>query len=196
MLLKKVSHVALLLVLMLSCGTLYASAAPILSLDPSSLVVQPGQNFSLDVRNAGVTDLYAFQFDLAFDPFILSATSVTEGPFLLGCGPGCFSEGTIDTIAGTIASIADTLAGPVVGVNGSGTVATVTFHALALGTSPITLSNVILLDSHLGDIPASTADGAVTVQAATGVPEPTTWLLLATGCVGLLGYGWRRQRAA
>jgi hypothetical protein len=29
------------------------------------------------------------------------------------------------------------------------------------------------------------------------VPEPSTWLLLVTGCVGLLGYGWRRrQRAA
>lgn len=28
------------------------------------------------------------------------------------------------------------------------------------------------------------------------VPEPATWLMLATGLAGLLGYGWRRQRAA
>ena len=25
------------------------------------------------------------------------------------------------------------------------------------------------------------------------VPEPSTWLLLTTGCGGLLVYGWRRQ---
>jgi hypothetical protein len=27
------------------------------------------------------------------------------------------------------------------------------------------------------------------------VPESSTWLLLITGCAGLLGYGWWRQRA-
>lgn len=29
---------------------------------------------------------------------------------------------------------------------------------------------------------------------ATPVPEPSTWLMLTTGLVGLLGYGWRRER--
>jgi hypothetical protein len=29
----------------------------------------------------------------------------------------------------------------------------------------------------------------------TPVPEPGTWLLMGTGLVGLLGYGWRRRNA-
>jgi hypothetical protein len=38
------------------------------------------------------------------------------------------------------------------------------------------------------------ADAALPVAA---VPEPSTWLLLATGLAGLLSYGWwRRQRTA
>jgi PEP-CTERM motif-containing protein len=35
-----------------------------------------------------------------------------------------------------------------------------------------------------------------TVQTAAPVPEPSTVLLLASGLAGILGYGWRRKRAA
>jgi hypothetical protein len=31
---------------------------------------------------------------------------------------------------------------------------------------------------------------------ATGVPEPSTWFLLASGLVGWLGYGWRQRKKA
>jgi hypothetical protein len=32
------------------------------------------------------------------------------------------------------------------------------------------------------------------ISEASSVPEPSTWLLLATGLTGLLGYGWRYRR--
>lgn len=196
MLIKNVSRIILLLGLMHSVGILPAVAVPIVSITPSSIVVSPGQNFSLDISITDAIDLYAFEFDLAFDPAILSAGSITEGPFLpTGGAATFFIDGTIDNTAGTIAFTADSLLTAIQGVDGSGILARVDFQSLGVGTSSVTLSNVILLDSAGGDITATTVDGGVTVhQPVTGVPEPSTWLLLATGCVGLLGYGWRHRK--
>lgn len=196
MTIKRVARVALFLGLVLNYGLVPATAVPTLSIVPSSQTVPPGQSFALDVTMTDVLDLYAFQFDLEFDPLILSATSVTEGPFLPTGGATAFIPGFIDNTMGNITFIADTLQTAIVGVNGSGTLATVNLQALTLGTSSITLANVILLDSNLGDITSNTVDGSVTVQA-TAIPEPSTWLLLATGLVGLLAFGGQlRQRAS
>jgi hypothetical protein len=35
--------------------------------------------------------------------------------------------------------------------------------------------------------------GAINEPAPT--PEPSTWMLLGTGLLGLLGYGWRQRRS-
>ena len=60
-----------------------------LFIDPSSLNVTVGQTFSLSVSISGVTDLYAFQFDIGYDPNVLSANTISEGAFLPTGGPHC-----------------------------------------------------------------------------------------------------------
>jgi hypothetical protein len=184
LIITKVARIGLLLGVMLSLSATYAFAAPILSIEPSSQQVQSGQSFSLDVLISNVADLYAFQFDLAFNPLVLSATGVAEGSFLPSGGTTAFIAGTIDNSAGTISGIADSLIGPIPGVSGTGSLAIIDVHALSPGTSPIILSNVVLLDSSLTPIGSNVVNGIVDV-----VPEPSTLLLLATSCVGLLALG-------
>jgi hypothetical protein len=165
------------------------------SIDPSSLPVTVGQIFTLDVRIAGASDLYAFGFNLGFDPSLLSANSISEGAFLPSGGATLFIDGTIDNGAGTLSDTSDALNGAVPGVDGSGILATVSFTALASGTSRISLFNPILLDSGLADIPVDGIQtGSVTVlPGSTNVPEPSSFVLLGIGLTSLaLG---RRRRA-
>jgi general secretion pathway protein D len=136
-----------------------------------SATVSTGDIFTVPVSIADVSDLFAFQFDLTFDPAILQLQSISEGTFLPLAGSTIFVPGTIDNTAGTATITADTLTGSGPGASGGAELADFMFQAIAPGTSAITLSNVILLDSSLGDIPFTTSDGAVTVGTAV-VPEP------------------------
>jgi general secretion pathway protein D len=145
---------------------------PLLTAEPLitavSAMVRPGDVFTVPVTITGASDVFAFQFDLAFDPAILELQSISEGGFLPTAGATIFAPGTIDNTAGTATATADTLSGAVPGASGSGTLADFTFRALALGTSDLALSNVILLDSSLSDIPFTTGFAGVHVV----VPEP------------------------
>lgn len=170
-----------------------AFAIPVLSISPTSMDVLPGDAFSLNVEISDVIDLYAFQFDLTFDPALLAATAVAEGPFLLNGGSTFFIPGVIDNLGGSIVSTADTLLGSVPGVTGSGTLATFSFDALVPGTSPIFLANVFLLDSSLNPIDFSVSDGSVNIVDVNVVPEPATWLLLGSG-IGGFAFVRRRLR--
>jgi len=171
-----------------------AGAAPafgdIISVQPSSLTVDTGQHFSIDLRVDGATDLAAFQLSLGFNPAVLAANSVAEGPFLPAAGPTIFLPSQIDNVAGVISFIGDVLIGG--GASGSGTLATVDFTALASGSSPLTIFNVIALDSLGGNIAVTTVPGAVTVTASA-VPEPASALLLLAVAGAL---AWRRRSSS
>jgi general secretion pathway protein D len=151
--------------------------------------------FTVDVVVSDVVDLFAFQFDVEFDPAIVAATGITEGPFLAGGGPALFIPAAIDNIGGSIDGTVSTLLG-VVGVSGTGVLASVQFISLAVGVSPISLSGVTLFDLALAPIDATTVAGAVDVTLPPTVPEPSTWVLLGAGFVVLRQRGYVRVRRA
>jgi hypothetical protein len=170
-----------------------AASAATIQIDPASSTIMAGGGAVLNVRITDVTDLYAFQFDLAFDPAILSKDFVpitVEGAFLSAGGGTVFLPGILDNTVGTVTLIAGTLTGPVPGVSGSGTLVSVSFLGRTLSTrpiatSPITLSNITLLDSAGNDIAADVQNGSVTVIT----PEPNAALLL----LGVMGLGFLRR---
>src|ERR1022692_4762920 len=104
-------------------------------ISPGSTDVSVNQVFTLPVDIAGVSDLYAFQFDLAFDPTILQLLSVSEGSFLPSAGSTFFIPGDIDNIGGDAISNADTLVGDIPGASGDGDLVDFTFQAINPGAS-------------------------------------------------------------
>jgi len=141
-----------------------ASAQAVISIDPTTQTTSTGSVVTVDVAISNVSDLYAYQFDLSFNPSVLQAVSSSEGPFLAGSGSTFFIPGTNDNLAGTVFATADTLLAPVSGVNGSG--------AIGAGTSTFTIQNETLLNSGLNVISDLTKTGSVIVKTSTvAAPE-------------------------
>ena len=143
-----------------------SDGAPILNVASLNSAVGTGSMFSLGIEITSADDLFAFQFDLAFDPTILSAVSVREGSLLPGAGATSFVPGLIDNVLGTVTITGSTLLGAIDGVSGEGVLALIELKALTVGITSITLSNLVLLDSTLTEITADTIAGSVTVVGA------------------------------
>lgn len=178
----------LIFTLLVLCGLLQpqpASADSILSVSaPSS--VSLGQTFAVTVDITGAADLYAYQFDFAFDPSILSVSNLSEGSFLQNAGATLFVPGSIDNVAGTVSNTADTLQTAISGANGSGILVTFDFTAIGTGSSAVTLSNLFLLDSNLSSLTGTTQGGSISVGGNTTVPEPSSVALLLIGLLAVL----------
>ena len=147
-----------------------ASASPTTTvyIDPPSVTVTVCRNFTVDVKVRDVTDLYAWQFNMTFNPNLLTCLNVTEGPFLLTQGSTVFNY-IINNTAGWV--IAGCLFMTPTSVSGNGTLAYVAFHCKGSGSCALHFipSETFLLDSSYTQIlPCDIIDGSVTQTAPVG----------------------------
>ncbi|NUZ07364.1 cohesin domain-containing protein [Piscinibacter koreensis] len=180
--------------LLLTCSLVllpYATclAAPTFSLG-SPGGVRIGDTLVLSVNASDVTDLYAYQFTLNFNPALFQAVAVTEGPFLRSGGATFFDPGLIDNSTGTISFVLDSLLGPVNGVSGAGVLDTLQFRVI--GQAPFgvfSFSDAIALDSNLNLIALQTS------AFTQAIPEPATLLLVFAGAAAGLARRPAKARA-
>ena len=132
--------------------------------------IHTGDTFTLDLLAENITDLAGWQFDIAFDPTILEAISVTEGDFLkTDGGTTFFHGGSIDNVAGEIKGLnAARLSAQ--GVTGTGTLLQVRFKAKATGETELALRNFEFAASTGDSIPAGPHEIRITIEGrlATG----------------------------
>ena len=167
-----------------------------LSIDPAATGAVPGESVSLDVTISGLGNtsppsLGAFELDLLFDNSIISFNSVTFGNQLdisgfgsiTGVAPGV---GTVNIFEVSLDTPADLNSSQLA----SFTLATFSFTASSLGTSPLTIGRVDLSDADGFVITPDSINGA----KVDVVPEPSTFALLGIGLVCVV-IGYRRKRS-
>jgi hypothetical protein len=137
--------------------------------EPAVQSAEPGQQFTVNVTVDGVVDLGAFQFDMTFDPAVVTAAHVELSSFPASTDRTVQSIGAhIDDEIGRVSFGAFSF-GDAAGPNGTGPLAVVTFTAAGPGTSALNLENVIVTDT-VGNALAISVEGGVIIVA---VPTPT-----------------------
>jgi hypothetical protein len=131
--------------------------------------VDPGQTFTVNIAvTPGTTPVAGVQFDLAFNPSLVAVNTVAQGNLLSQDGDTTyFVSGTINNVAGTVTGTAGAITTPGGSVATPGTFAVITLTASAQsGTSPLTLSNVVVGDVNGQPVQIIVTSGQVKVNSA------------------------------
>jgi hypothetical protein len=142
---------------------------------PQEVQVTHGTSFSVDVNVQNVTDLYAFDVYVHFDPNLLQAINMTEGSFLKSGGNTGVVLSEVNQTAGYLEYVV-TLWTAETGVNGSGTLFTATLvgDLVNNGTSTLSFESSELSDSNANLISYVSQEGTVNVTALTLVTQTVT----------------------
>jgi len=166
-------------------GSALAQAAALVRVDPAMTSIAPNQIVSVSIKIDNVSNLGGAEIHLAFNPNVLevidadqaqAGVQIANGGMLVADAVGQnAADNTLGTIDFGIAQINRA------GVNGSGTLAIISFKGKAPGTSPITFrgiqsapTGVNLSDPGGTPIASTTQSGSVTVTGGpTSTPTPT-----------------------
>ena len=127
-------------------------------------IANSGEQFTTSISVRLAEELHSFSFDLAFDPTVLQAVSAKEGAFLSrnGVDTTSWQTPTIDNENGIIRNIHCSKTQKE-GVGEKGMLATVTFEAVEIGCTDLTLQNLRLLSPTDEEIKVSARKGQIKV---------------------------------
>ncbi|HET9212758.1 MAG TPA: cohesin domain-containing protein, partial [Thermoanaerobaculia bacterium] len=145
------------------------AAAVRLWLSPAKLTVSPGDTFEVRVQAEAGQPVSHLPLSLLFDPKVLAVEKVEAGDFLGGSGEARVMSDS--SRPGDVVIGASRL-GKVPGVKGTGTVARVTFRALAAGSSELGLDGKAL-DASLRALAVRSRPARVEVTGSSPRPEPS-----------------------
>lgn len=136
---------------------------------PGRLTVSPGDTFEVRVQAQAGQPVSHLPLSLSFDPAVLSVEKVEAGDFLGGA-----SESQVLSDSGRPGAlvIGASRLGKVAGVKGTGTVARITFRAVAAGSSPLGF-DAKALDSGLRPLAVRSRSAVIQVGDEPERPRPT-----------------------
>jgi hypothetical protein len=195
---KKVIFVVLFIVFLSSTLPLHQAMGQTatLSVEPTnSFGINVGDTFSINIIVSNVIDLDGWQFNLYYQSAVLNATGYSEGPFLQTGGSSTFfsaynfTDHYNDTFG--VVGLNDVRFSIATGVDGSGTLATITFKAVGSGPSILNFGNgflpMKLFDSANKLIPFTPIGGLAYVGAVdVAIGEIDTPLDIPQGSMAMI----------
>jgi hypothetical protein len=142
-----------------------AAGAAVVSVSAPSQSTTVGTQFTVNISVQPNNAIAGAQFDLSFNPNLVTVNSVTEGNLLKQGGASTyFMAGQINNTAGTITGVADVINTPGQTVSATGILAAITMTAkTTAGTCSLNLSNVIVGDINGQAISSTTSNGQVVI---------------------------------
>lgn len=159
------------LIIVSAFGIVAAPPATKVSVEPSSLGnVDAGTVMTVDITIDNGVGISGWEFKLDWDPLVLTAVTVTQGPFLSDVGPTLFSFRLSplgeSLRAGCALMVADT-------ASGSGLLASVTLKAIGAGSTAVRLAESDLRDIWVMPIAHNAFDSSVNVHI--GAEAESVW---------------------
>lgn len=154
------------------------SRAASVALVPADSSITLADEIAMRVEASGIADLKGFQVVLSFDAAVLQALSSEKGSLLPAAATDAFFHSFLDNTVGS-ASVQLDAAVLNGSASGSGTLGTVRFRAIAIGTCPVSVSLVDFRDS----------------ANLTSTPSATGSIIRVFGPVPVLRSSWSRIKS-
>ena len=125
-------------------GVVAASPDAVVFMDPGENVANPGESFTVVINVTDVVDLYSWGIKIRWEQAVLDVASIIEGPFLKGQPDGTIF---VQVIHDDYIDVGCVTLGSWFGVNGNGTLMTITFNVTDRGETALDIYYSRLLDS-------------------------------------------------